>query len=176
MNTQLETEQKTESFQLPKAISSAKNLPSLPTVAMNVMEVTNDPEADINQLTSAISADPALATKILKLANSPKYRRGREIQNLNQAAGVLGMKAVSLMALSFSLTTALPREGMAAFDFGRYWRRSLTAAVSARALARLVKSKFVDESFLCGLLSRVCLLYTSPSPRDLSTSRMPSSA
>ena len=25
-------------------------------------------------------------------------------------------------------------------------------------------------------LSRVCLLYTSPSPRDLSTSRMPSSA
>ena len=26
------------------------------------------------------------------------------------------------------------------------------------------------------LLSNVCLLYTSPSPRDLSTSRMPSSA
>ena len=25
-------------------------------------------------------------------------------------------------------------------------------------------------------LSRLCLLYTSPSPRDLSTSRMPSSA
>ena len=27
-----------------------------------------------------------------------------------------------------------------------------------------------------GLLARNCLLYTSPSPRDLSTSRMPSSA
>ena len=27
-----------------------------------------------------------------------------------------------------------------------------------------------------GLISVVCLLYTSPSPRDLSTSRMPSSA
>ena len=25
-------------------------------------------------------------------------------------------------------------------------------------------------------LTRICLLYTSPSPRDLSTSRMPSSA
>ena len=27
-----------------------------------------------------------------------------------------------------------------------------------------------------GKLAKVCLLYTSPSPRDLSTSRMPSSA
>ena len=27
-----------------------------------------------------------------------------------------------------------------------------------------------------GRLSSICLLYTSPSPRDLSTSRMPSSA
>ena len=154
MSTQLDTDP-TQEFQLPKAISSAKNLPSLPSVAMNVLEVTNDPEGDISQLTAAISADPALATKILKLANSAKYRRGREIQNLNQASGVLGMKAVSLMALSFSLTTALPREGMAAFDFGLYWRRSLTSAVGARALARLVKSRYVDEAFLCGLLSRV---------------------
>ena len=29
---------------------------------------------------------------------------------------------------------------------------------------------------IIGWLSRTCLLYTSPSPRDLSTSRMPSSA
>ena len=30
--------------------------------------------------------------------------------------------------------------------------------------------------FLTGNIFRICLLYTSPSPRDLSTSRMPSSA
>ena len=33
-----------------------------------------------------------------------------------------------------------------------------------------------DAALLQHFLSRVCLLYTSPSPRDLSTSRMPSSA
>ena len=32
------------------------------------------------------------------------------------------------------------------------------------------------KSTLIKVLSGVCLLYTSPSPRDLSTSRMPSSA
>ena len=34
-------------------------------------------------------------------------------------------------------------------------------------------TKPVDEELL---LAKICLLYTSPSPRDLSTSRMPSSA
>ena len=36
---------------------------------------------------------------------------------------------------------------------------------------------FIDRSgALCGFLLDFCLLYTSASPRDLSTSRMPSSA
>jgi len=41
------------------------------------------------------------------------------------------------------------------------------------ALRRLVSSGNSDEEIM---LSLICLLYTSPSPRDLSTSRMPSSA
>ena len=34
----------------------------------------------------------------------------------------------------------------------------------------------VDTNKISKLQSEICLLYTSPSPRDLSTSRMPSSA
>ena len=36
--------------------------------------------------------------------------------------------------------------------------------------------KSVSNLAYMGLLPTACLLYTSPSPRDLSTSRMPSSA
>ena len=35
---------------------------------------------------------------------------------------------------------------------------------------------FIGLSILSGAHTHICLLYTSPSPRDLSTSRMPSSA
>ena len=41
------------------------------------------------------------------------------------------------------------------------------------------EGRWVDSDnvrFRYGLPEKVCLLYTSPSPRDLSTSRMPSSA
>ena len=38
------------------------------------------------------------------------------------------------------------------------------------------KLKIKDKSEMDSLMNKDCLLYTSPSPRDLSTSRMPSSA
>ena len=79
------------------------------------------------------------------------------------------------------------------FDFWRYVVDSLTAGgridylicdeaqfyVTAQIdqLAKVVDELQIDV-FAFGILTdfRTCLLYTSPSPRDLSTSRMPSSA
>ena len=43
-------------------------------------------------------------------------------------------------------------------------------------LAGMLSEDFVDLSNLSEAQLYGCLLYTSPSPRDLSTSRMPSSA
>jgi len=48
---------------------------------------------------------------------------------------------------------------------------SQTGAFTVKQLTREVEGEFDDVNELKG-----CLLYTSPSPRDLSTSRMPSSA
>ena len=62
------------------------------------------------------------------------------------------------MALSFSLTRNISREtddSNSDYDLEEYWRHSLTLAVSARALARLVESPRDDEAFLCGLLSYI---------------------
>ena len=59
-------------------------------------------------------------------------------------------------------------------------------ASMTEALCRAASSQFIDPAFIKKLTEvkedleaaggAVCLLYTSPSPRDLSTSRMPSSA
>ena len=45
-----------------------------------------------------------------------------------------------------------------------------------RFLPNLQKITFISEKLGQKIQFKVCLLYTSPSPRDLSTSRMPSSA
>ena len=140
---------------LPGAIAKAEKLPSPPTVALEVLRVSNDEDATIADLAAVLSRDPALSAKILKLANSSMFRRGDAVTSLDAATMRLGMKTVKLMALSFSLTDELPREGGPGFDYGEYWRRSLTMAASGRALARLIGDPHGDEAFLCGLLGRL---------------------
>ena len=43
-------------------------------------------------------------------------------------------------------------------------------------LMKIAKTGIIKKQNASRNVSRICLLYTSPSPRDLSTSRMPSSA
>ena len=69
---------------------------------------------------------------------------------------VLGMKTVKLLSLSFSLVGSLPSGGVKnGFDFGQYWKRSLTSAVAGRSLAKLAERREADEIFLVGLLGHI---------------------
>ncbi len=141
---------------LPQGIARAENLPSPPAVAVEVLRLSDDERATIDALTGVLSRDPVLSARILKLANSALFRRGDEVTSLEMATMRLGIKTVKLMALSFSLTSNLPRKSESrGFDYGEFWRRSLTIAVASRSLARLVHSPYGDEAFLCGLLSRL---------------------
>ncbi len=142
---------------LPDVILKAENLPSPPAVAMEVLRLTGDDGVCIDDLAGVISRDPALSAKLLKLSNSSLFRRGAEVMTLDRATMVLGLKTVKLMALSFSLAGTLPRQGSngGKFDYEAYWMQSLTMAVAGRSLAMLVKSRFYDEAFMCGLLSRI---------------------
>lgn len=141
---------------LPEALTRAENLPSLPSVAVEVLRLTQDENSTLDHLAQALSRDPALSAKILKLSNSSLFGMGKEVTTLQRATMVLGMKTVKLMSLSFSLASTLPKSGpKARFDLAEYWRRSMIAAVSARSFAKLIGSREGDEAFLCGLLGHL---------------------
>ena len=141
---------------LHEILASADRLPSPPLVALELLKLTADQSVNIPELTACISRDPALTIKLLKLANSTFFRRAVEVTSLERATLLLGLKTVRFMALSFSLVgNVTDRRGTVnGFDYSTYWRHSLVGAVTARALARLVKNPLFDEAFLCGLLAR----------------------
>lgn len=138
---------------LPETLFREENLPSLPTVALEVLRLSRDERVSVEDMGEVIASDPALSAKILKLANSSLYRRSEEITTLPKASVLLGVKTVKLMALSFSLTRGMVQEDDSSdYDLEEYWRHSLILAAGARALARKVGSSREDEAFLCGLL------------------------
>ncbi len=136
-------------------LDQAEDLPSLPGVAAEVLRITKDEDASLDELASALEYDPALSARILKLSNSSIFNLGSPVSTLQRAAMVLGMKTVKLVALSFSLVGGLEGGSAGQLDMRQYWRRSIACAVAARSFALRLERLLVDEAFLCGLLSRV---------------------
>ena len=64
----------------------------------------------------------------------------------------MGLRAVKLMALSFSLVSADHKGACSGFDFDQLWSRSLACAVAARTIARRSKICPAEEAFVAGLL------------------------
>jgi len=75
--------------------------------------------------------------------------------------------------LSMHTLACLTRQGAEALNEKL---NAATAVKTRRVLVNMTEGKMVVEFEANGREALDCLLYTSPSPRDLSTYRMPSSA
>jgi diguanylate cyclase (GGDEF)-like protein len=137
---------------LETRLLASPSLPTLPRVAQRVLELARRDDVDLGELARAIGTDPALATKLLRLINSPMYHMTREVTSLRDAALYLGMNAVKNVALSFSLIHKL-RGGDSSDLLDALWRASLMNALAARKLAAEVGGWDPEEAFLIGLIA-----------------------
>lgn len=89
--------------ELERRLGFCGNLPSLPAVALRIIELANNPDVDLDDLAQVIAMDPALVTKLFRAANSPLYGLRRKATNLRQALNLLGLQGTLTLALGFSL-------------------------------------------------------------------------
>ncbi|MBT8422853.1 MAG: GGDEF domain-containing protein, partial [Gammaproteobacteria bacterium] len=146
------------SEELLEQLGKCKNLPTLPKAAMRIIDVAQRPEIDMGMVAEAVSADPAIAAKVMRIANSALYARRRESTNLRQALITLGLNATLTLALSFTLVTKLRQDPIKGFDFNEFWKRSILAGSWARILATEVEVVGAEEVFLVSLLQDIGML------------------
>jgi putative nucleotidyltransferase with HDIG domain len=132
----------------------AVDLPSLPDVCFEVLELTRDEDADAGALSQVLHRDPALAGHVLRVANSAAIAGHSEISNLRQAIGRLGFAQIAEIALTVTLHGKL-------FDGRRFtdlvdalWQHATLSAVAAKGIARQIRRN-VESVYLCGLLHDV---------------------
>ena len=139
-------------------ILASSNLPSVPLVALKVLELTQQEDVSIDDIAQVIQKDPALTAKLLQTANSPLFGLAKKVASIQQATVILGLRTVKVMALSFSLVDALRKSQGGEFDYPTYWRRSLTSAAVAKLLAQRCGGLRADECFVGGLLADIGML------------------
>ena len=136
---------------LERLLEQSSQLYSLPGVAIQVLELTKNPQVDLVQLKTCIERDPALTTKVLRVVNSSLFGLSRRVSDLNQALALLGAKPLKLLVLGFSLPDPL-FTNIAGDVLNRYWKHTLTRAVAAREISERIWRLSGDDVFLAGLL------------------------
>jgi diguanylate cyclase (GGDEF)-like protein len=138
--------------QLLDRILKCERLPSFPAIAARVIEMCGDHKVSVRELGEVLSHDTAISTKILRTINSSFYGLRHRVTTVERATAMLGINAVKMLALGFSLVPQLKGMGGEDFDPTVIWKRSLYAAVGAHTIAREVKFEHYDEAFIAGLL------------------------
>ncbi|HEY8748525.1 MAG TPA: HDOD domain-containing protein [Tepidisphaeraceae bacterium] len=141
--------------QLLAKLRNVSLLPSLPAIAVRVLELTRQTDVGVADVAKVISNDAALSAKVLRTVNSSFYALPMRVSTINHAASLLGLQSIKTLALGFSLVSSLSTDKSKGFDYNRFWRQSLTAAVASRLLARQVLPKLAEEAFVAGLLSDI---------------------
>jgi HD-like signal output (HDOD) protein len=144
---------------LIQRIKECPTLPSLPRVAIEILNLAEEEDVALPAMARILSQDAALVAKTLKTVNSPFYGLSHTVANVDHALVVLGLHGIKTIALGFSLITDLkkttPRGG---FDHLAYWRRSIYAATAARIFAEQFGVVMIEEAFLAALLMDIGML------------------
>lgn len=135
---------------LQRFIQTVGDLPSMPGLAASVMQAIQRTDTSADELRKIIEQDPALAVRILKVANSSLYGFSREIQTLTHAIALMGFKAVSSLVLAASMRRAFKHFGLAE---KLLWEHATVSGAVASRLARFGKVGVdPEEAFVAGLL------------------------
>lgn len=139
------------------------SLPSLPDIALEIYQMTQDEDVDAAQLEARVGADPAMSARILALVNSSYYGLQQKIDSLRHALVILGTEELAQLSLLVSSQSVF--KGLGA-EFGqRLWRHSASTAEIARALALRMNWSKPSALYAAALLHDVgkILLYASRS-------------
>ncbi len=148
-----------------KKLFSSSQLPSLPTVAVKLLELAKNPETEIRQVIDTIKSDPAISAKILKSANSTYFGFKSEIRAIERAIPLLGTTVSTTLALSFSLNDDTMTSGPVGEHYQAYWMQSVVQSCAAERLGQRISPATAPEFFLAGLLmdiGRLALLKAAP--------------
>ena len=148
-----ETMLSTGTFRLtgvPDIVRRIDALPTLPAILERVRAVMEEPRSSAADVAGVISGDPAIASKLLQVANSAAYGFARRIADIAQAIAWLGLKETYHIALSVRVLDMFAQDKR--FDYERFRRHSAQCAAAANVLAKRCGVHGKPGIFAAGLL------------------------
>lgn len=128
------------------------SVPTLPQVAVKIVELIGNPNATLNQFASVIQSDQALTGRLLRLANSAMFAQRQPVTTLQRAMVLMGLDKLKAISLGFHLSKVMVADD-GPLSLKRLWTQSLYRAWLALHLAEVLDKKVSGEAFIVGMLA-----------------------
>jgi HD-like signal output (HDOD) protein len=125
-------------MELNALLAQPNALPSAPQAVAKLIKTFDDEDASTDDIVECIEADPVIVAKLLRLANSPFFFRGRTIESVSDAVRLLGQSQVRSLVIGLIARDSFPALPPAVLQ--QFWRFSLTTADLARHVSRNISS------------------------------------
>ncbi len=137
-------------YTIESLLSETVTLPSLPASVQNILMLIGNPNTKLSDLSHAISLDPSISFKLLRLVNSAYYGLGQKVTSIEHAIVLLGTKVIRNLVIT---ATVFSQIGPMAQDLVRH---SVAVGVAMDAVSSIGPLKEVlsegDTGFVFGLV------------------------
>ncbi len=116
------------------------------------MQAFNDPNASLQKISQAITADLVFSSTVLKTANSPYFGMQGQISSLHHACLVLGLNNLKTLYFRDHFKMLARETGRMVQVRSAVWRHSIVTAILASHLAKAFRIVPQETAFTLGLL------------------------
>jgi HD-like signal output (HDOD) protein len=124
-------------------------LPTIPRVVQQLIAALRDPNIDVRKIGQALSQDPVLSAKVLRVANSSFYGGQRSMASIDAAIALIGIQPLNRLVVACGVADSL--KAVPGIDLKLFWRDALVAATAATRLAPRLGAD-AEHAYICGLL------------------------
>lgn len=138
-------------------------LPAFPEAVLRIQRLLQNPNTSTDEIVRALGSEPALAARLLRMANSVQFRRmDTEITDLRKAVARMGFNVVRSVAVAFAMRQLKQKDSYSAdarAALEAAWRESVEIASLCYVLAKRCTKLNPDQALLTGLLHVLGRLY-----------------
>ena len=144
-------------------VSNEARMITLPDIYWRLKDLLARRDYSMDEVAGLIAYDPSLTTRLLRLVNSAYFGFAAQIETVQHAVSILGVREIEELVLATSIADALGDYECEQLDVKQFWLRSVYRAIAARNLAGECNLIDSERMFVAGLLSDIghLILYQS---------------
>jgi HD-like signal output (HDOD) protein len=115
---------------------------------------------ELDEVAEVILTDQVMASRVIKIVNSPMFRPMHQIKSLKRALIYLGFRRIREIALTCSIIKTFEgKEGV--FDVKTFWEHSFGVGIVSKIIAQRVRYPETEKAYICGIVHDIGEVFLS---------------